>query len=119
MSKDKHTQYDTGADSWAFLCVKDATHNYLGPCPACGSRTYEYGGGYACVKMYCPRHVSNIVCNNGPMPDWWDTDILIYMDGDEWCAVGDGFVNIQESTVGFGSTPQEAVEHYRCERSEG
>jgi hypothetical protein len=29
----------------------------------------------------------------------------IFLDGDMWCAVGPGFVNLQESPAGFGSTP--------------
>jgi hypothetical protein len=32
----------------------------------------------------------------------------IYLDGNAWCAVGPGFINIQESHCGFGDTPVEA-----------
>jgi len=32
----------------------------------------------------------------------------IYMDGNQWCAVGPGFINIQKSHCGFGDTPVEA-----------
>ena len=31
--------------------------------------------------------------------------IRVFRDGEAWCAVGPGFVNIQESACGFGSTP--------------
>lgn len=32
----------------------------------------------------------------------------IFMDGDQWCAVGPGFDNLQESPAGFGDTALEA-----------
>ena len=31
-------------------------------------------------------------------------------DGSAWCATADGFVNLQESLSGFGSTPYSALE---------
>lgn len=34
----------------------------------------------------------------------------LYMDGDMWCAVGNDFVNMVESPIGFGSTPGEAID---------
>jgi len=33
----------------------------------------------------------------------------IFMDGDSWCATGDGFTNIQESLAGFAKTPDAAL----------
>lgn len=33
----------------------------------------------------------------------------VYPDGDAWCAVGSGFINLQESLSGFGSSPCEAL----------
>jgi hypothetical protein len=30
-------------------------------------------------------------------------------DGDAWCAVGQDFVDLQQSPAGFGDTPDEAV----------
>ena len=33
-----------------------------------------------------------------------------YKDGDQWCAVGSNFVNLQESTAGFGDTREDAIE---------
>lgn len=33
----------------------------------------------------------------------------VLRDGDSWCAVRDGFINLQESDAGFGETPQEAI----------
>ncbi len=32
----------------------------------------------------------------------------VFRDGDAWCAVHPGFVNLQESPAGFGATPDEA-----------
>lgn len=49
------------------------------------------------------------MCSNGPFPEWWETDINVYIDGDEWCAVNGDFVDLQESDAGFGISPQDAV----------
>ncbi len=35
-------------------------------------------------------------------------DSRVFLDGNAYCAVRDGFTNIQESPVGFGTTPAEA-----------
>lgn len=32
----------------------------------------------------------------------------VYKDGNKWCAVFPDFINIQESEIGFGDTPEEA-----------
>lgn len=37
----------------------------------------------------------------------------VQMDGDHWCATGDGFINLQESIAGFGKTPDQAVVQLR------
>lgn len=34
----------------------------------------------------------------------------VYRDGDQWCAVRDDFVNLQESPAGFGEEPQGAID---------
>ncbi len=34
--------------------------------------------------------------------------IRIFKDGNQWCAVAPGFINLQESPAGFGDTPHEA-----------
>lgn len=31
------------------------------------------------------------------------------MDGNQWCATGPGFTNLQESPAGFGDTPEKAI----------
>lgn len=33
----------------------------------------------------------------------------VYRDGDQWCAVGRDFRNLQESHAGFGLTPESAL----------
>ncbi len=33
----------------------------------------------------------------------------LFMDGNSWCVTRQDFVNLQESPVGFGLTPNEAV----------
>jgi hypothetical protein len=113
------TTYDTGKAKWSYrdpiYSSGNVVRSLLGPCPTCGSITSEYGGGYSCHNEYCVHSAYNFTCDAGPKPDWWGTDILVYLDGDAWCAVGDGFQNIQESPVGFGSTPNEAVEKLRAE----
>jgi hypothetical protein len=85
-------------------------HSYLGPCPECGSRTFNYGGGWRCVETYCQNSPNNDAPNVGPSPDWWNTNIVIEMDGNMWCAHYDDFTNLMESPAGFGETPQKSVE---------
>jgi len=105
--------YKTGKDTWEHnqkLPGSDEWHRYLGPCPHCGARTFDYGGGWRCVRFYnCFNSVSNHMPSVGPRPSWWDGDTNVFMDGDAWCATKDGFINLQESKAGFGKTPKEAV----------
>ena len=39
-------------------------------------------------------------------------DINIFKDGDQWCAVGCDFVDLQQSNAGFGDTPVLALEAF-------
>lgn len=39
----------------------------------------------------------------------YEFGIWCFMDGDQWCAVLDGFENLQESDAGFGPTKREAI----------
>lgn len=107
-------KYDTGKAKWNHGESTDyergvSMHKLLGPCPVCGTPTFDYGGGWACQKDYCQNSVRMIVCNNGPIPEWWNTDINVMLDGNAWCAYRDGFKNLQESIAGFGDTPKDAV----------
>jgi hypothetical protein len=38
-----------------------------------------------------------------------EKDIIIKLDGNQWCAHRGDFINLQESTAAFGSDPIEAV----------
>lgn len=105
-------------ESWVFGQIvewspsRDPARWLLGPCPRCGSSTSTYGGSYSCHNDYCQNSASIFVCSPEPTPDWWNTDIDVKMDGDKWCATDGSFVNLQESTAGFGDTPRDAVADY-------
>jgi len=114
------TVYETGADTWKHgdrvslhdcfpgrLWVPQPFGRCLGPCATCGSRTVDYGGGWACISPNCPSGIENK--GQHETPPWWNCHINVYRDGDAWCAVGPGFMNLQESPAGFGRSPGEAV----------
>lgn len=88
------TTYDTGKHRWEhdqpIYQEGQVVRRLLGPCPTCGSVTSSYGGGYSCHNDYCPHSCNNFACNAGPRPDWWNTDIRVFLDGAEWCATGAG-----------------------------
>ena len=111
------TMYDTGKHRWEYgqPIYQDgqAVRWLLGPCPKCGSVTSTYGGGYSCHNDHCPHSADNFACNAGPKPDWWNTDIRVFLDGNAWCATGAGFQNLQESPAGFGDSPATAVADLR------
>ena len=115
------TIYDTGKHVWEHdePIYQDGqiVRRLLGPCPTCGSVTSTYGGGYSCHNDYCLHSAYNFVCNAGPKPEWWDTDIRVFLDGSSWCAVGAGFENLQESPAGFGDSPATAVDDLRHKKS--
>lgn len=113
--------YDTGKFKWQHMQENDpqrgydgrSLHHLLGPCPRCGNCTEEYGGGFQCLDRYCYNNANNFACSNDGIPDWWNTNINVKLDGDMWCAFKDDFINLQESDAGFGKTPREAVESLR------
>ena len=39
-----------------------------------------------------------------------NSNILIRRDGNAWCAHRSPFVNLQECEIGYGATPQEALQ---------
>lgn len=101
--------YDTGKAQWTHgQAMPNSWHVLLGPCPACGSPTFDYGGGWRCRELHCLFSAGNPVPNLGPRPDWWPI-IDVRMDGSAWCATFLDFKNIQESPAGFGDSPREAV----------
>lgn len=109
------TKYDTGKHQWTFGTPCDYRNGepmrkLLGPCPACGMITSEYGGGFSCNADYCQNSSNMFVCSTADKwPEWWNTDIQVKRDGSAWMAFREGFVNLDESTAGFGNTPAEAV----------
>jgi hypothetical protein len=112
------TTYNTGQHTWQHgtpTCYENAVaiRWMLGPCPLCGMITVTYGGGYSCNNDYCPKAACNFACNAGPKPDWWNTGVQVFKDGNAWCATGSGFINLQESPAGFGDRPCDAVAELR------
>lgn len=62
---------------------------------------FEYGGFWVC----------NGCGGKGVDKPWWT--IKVMADGNAWCCLGTGFVNLQESdNYAFGDTKQEAIENY-------
>jgi hypothetical protein len=63
--------------------------------------------GYSC--RYCgtcgwgPGTSPGLICSYEPR------DIMVELDGNAWCAKRRNFVNLQESTAGFGETRLAAV----------
>lgn len=102
-------QYGTGLAKWRYGESYVSWHIYLGPCPQCGSPTFDYGGGWRCCTHNCRNSTNNPAPSVGERPSWWNTDINVSKDGEVWCATRDVFVNLQESDVAFGATPGEAV----------
>lgn len=46
-----------------------------------------------------------------------DPEVIVFLDGNSWCAVREDFIDLMESEAGFGNTPGEAV--IELEESEG
>ncbi len=84
----------------------------LGPCPECGTTTSNYGGSFSCHKDYCINSSMSFACGPEPYPDWWNKEINVIPDGNQWCATGPDFINLQESDAGFGDKPRDAVADY-------
>ena len=106
-------KYNNGTTTWEHgQEMRNDWHKLLGPCPACGTPCFDYGGGWRCNAMYCFNNASNPIGNLGPSPSWWNAGINVIKDGNSWMAHGNDFINIQESHVGFGNTPANAVKEY-------
>jgi hypothetical protein len=75
-------------------------HNFHNlKCPL--GNAFPYGGTWAC----------NTCGNQGLDEGWWK--IKVMRDGAEWCCVGLGFENLQESeNLAFGTTRNAAIEAY-------
>lgn len=67
----------------------------------CKSLAFTYGGTWACNGCNCD-HIEQ---------EWWKVKIM--KDGDQYCVVGEGFVDLQESdNYAFGFTREEALQNY-------
>lgn len=86
-------------------------HSYLGPCPKCGFRCFDYGGGWRCLDPDCDNSFTNPTSSLGSRPSWWNTGIHVKKDGNAWCAHHSDFTNLQESVSGWGESPGEAVKN--------
>ena len=62
---------------------------------------YENGKFFLqyCPALVCPAH------GGKEKPD----NVILKMDGNQWCATYDDFINLQESPAGFGDTQDEAI----------
>lgn len=107
-------RYDTGNNIWNHGEAVDwhpnrvVARSLLGPCPDCGSMTSTYGSAYSCHNQYCHNSASRFACSPAATPDWWNTDINVKLDGDQWCAYRDGSDNTK-SKIGRGVSPRNAV----------
>lgn len=91
-------------------------HSYLGPCPKCGARCFNYGGGWRCLDPNCMYSYTSSFSTFGPEPEWWqDKNIRVFIDGNAFFAVGADFINLQESEFGLGDTPQDAVNNFKSQ----
>jgi hypothetical protein len=43
-----------------------------------------------------------------------EDNVLLSRDGNQWCATEKDFINLQESSAGFGDTMNEAILNLRC-----
>lgn len=67
---------------------------------SCPTR-FQYGGYWACNS--CNIHIDT--------PDWWK--IRVFKDGNAFCCIGEGFINLQESNnYAFGDNFQDAINQY-------
>lgn len=76
-------------------------HNFHQSHQNCNGFAFPYGGTWAC----------NTCNTDGFQKPWWIIKVL--EDGDEWCCIGEDFVNLQESNCyAFGKSRQEAIKNY-------
>lgn len=119
MIKIRNKKYNTGDSSWNHdekMPGYKEWHRYQGPCPDCGNRTFDYGGGWRCLDDYCRRSANNPAPSVGKAPEWWETNVNIKKDGNMWHAFYDDYTNPMESIEGFGETPQKAVDELLKEK---
>lgn len=76
-------------------------HNFHHTHSECKGHAFLYGGFWVC----------NICGGKDVDRPWWI--IKVQRDGDAYCCIGEGFINLQESNnFAFGDTWNEAVNNY-------
>ena len=76
-------------------------HNFHSSHSKCKGYAFNYGGFWVCNDCGC----------KGVDAPWWI--IKVMKDGNSFCCVGEGFINLQESTnYAFGDTREEAIQSY-------
>lgn len=114
MSNEKNTTYNTGECRWTYGSeLPGDWHRRKGPCPLCGTPTFNYGGGWRCMALYCNNNENNPAPSVGAEPTWWNTGIQVKKDGNAWFAHNADFINLQVSVSGWGKTPGEAVDNLK------
>lgn len=96
--------WSTGKDSWIHGSqIPGERHRNLGPCPVCGARTFDYGGGWSCVEWFCYNSANNPAPTVGEEPWWWSTEIQVRFVGyANWHAERGG-------RIARGGTPGQAA----------
>lgn len=83
-------------------------------CGNCGHALKEHGicehGTPDEITCWCTPFVRKSAIPRGA--------ICLFRDGDQWCAVFDSFVNLQESPAAFGATTEEALRNLAMLRLE-
>jgi hypothetical protein len=114
MTTPTYTPFGDKGPTWRYHEPSDyrnghPTKRLYGPCPDCGHITTDYGCTIVCLSDRCDRSANRPMVYGIKEPAWWTDGTQVYVDGNMWCAVGPGFVNLQESSAGFGNTPALAV----------
>lgn len=73
--------------------------------PGWGDRSGEMSYECKTCKQWAtgPGTSPGLICSYGPSP------FDLFVDGNMWCATRPDFINLQESTAGFGPTRPEAI----------
>jgi hypothetical protein len=85
------------------LCTPEQQAGEGTLCPVCRRQTVHMHVS-VCMNQECCTHLPRHGNEKHRMGEF-----LLFMDGDKWCAVREGFVNLQESPAGFGDTIIQAI----------
>ena len=83
------------------IAAGDIFSVHIFPHKNCTGHAFPYGCTFVCNQ-----------CGNSRLDKPWWT-IKVYQDGNAWCCVGLGFVDLQSSSnYAFGETREQAIENY-------